>query len=474
MTTSEYTRRRFLQQAGLGVLAGLSAGSFAATGDGAEPKPNIVILVADDLGWNDVGYHGSSIRTPRIDAFVREGLELDRFYVCPICSPTRAGLITGRYPHRYGLRSSVIPPWCDFGLALDEETLPEILARAGYRRRACLGKWHLGHSRQAYHPLNRGFTYFYGHYNGAIDYFTHERENELDWHRDCQASHDSGYSTHLLEREAVRFITESPANEPFFLYVPFNAPHAPLQADAADLKAYGYDENSGPFVPGRKTQDGFGALGRGNTKRQTYSAMVTALDRAIGSILDALEEKKIADNTLVLFFSDNGGEGRSGGDNAPLRGEKHSVWEGGVRVPAAIRWPGKLQGSRKIETLMGYVDVLPTLCRIADAQRSSEKPLDGVDVFDVLGGARPGEDRIFYLGDGAVVTQEWKLVGNELYHLSTDPNEEEDAAQQHPDIAEKLKAALAEYEALESEVQVPPFGEGREGFQAPREWAICE
>ena len=467
-----------MRKGALGALAAwggpLWLNALAGAEDPGEANPNIVILLADDLGWNDVGYHGSDIRTPRIDAFVREGLELDRFYVCPICSPTRAGLMTGRYPHRFGLRDTVIPPWRDFGLATDEETLPEVLASAGYTRRACIGKWHLGHSRLAYHPLNRGFTHFYGHYNGNIDYFTHKREGELDWHRNFEPCHDEGYSTDLLAREAVRFIEESPATEPFFLYVPFNAPHAPLQAEEDDLKTYGFSEDERRILPPDPTAPGFGVEGRGNSKRQTYAAMVTAMDSAMGRILDALDAKGIAENTLVLFFSDNGGTEKSGGDNAPLRGQKSTVWEGGVRVPAAIRWPKELEGARKVEALTGYVDILPTLCRITGAQRTSEKPLDGLDVFDVLRGSRPEAGRVFYLGQGAVATQDWKLKEDELFHLASDPNETEDVAQRHQDIVNKLSTDLKAFEVLKSDVQVPPTNEGRAGFKAPKDWAIRE
>ncbi len=207
----DWNRRAFIKAAGLGFASTLLSGCRRTEMKlpQSTKKPNIVILVADDLGWNDVGYHGSEIRTPRIDSLAKEGIGLDRFYVTPVCSPTRAGLMTGRYPHRYGLRDAVIPPWRDFGLAIDEECMPQLLARAGYTRRACIGKWHLGHSKKVYHPISRGFTHFYGHYNGAIDYFTHKRDGELDWHRNFDSNYDEGYATTLLADESVRFINGS-------------------------------------------------------------------------------------------------------------------------------------------------------------------------------------------------------------------------------------------------------------------------
>lgn len=203
-------------------------------------KPNIIIIVADDLGWGDVGYHNSDIKTPNLDDLSRLGIRLSRFYVAPVCSPTRAGLLTGRYPNRFGLRETVIPPWRDFGLNPSEELLPELLAKAGYNNRAILGKWHLGHSKPEYYPLENGFTHFYGHLNGAIDYFTHKRESELDWHNDYQSSYDQGHTTDLLTKDAVKSIKQYAKQGPFFIYLAYNAPHGPLQATREDLELYGY------------------------------------------------------------------------------------------------------------------------------------------------------------------------------------------------------------------------------------------
>ncbi len=423
----------------------------------AQATPNIVLILADDLGWNDVGYHGSAIRTPRIDELAREGVELDRFYVCPICTPTRAGLMTGRYPHRFGLRDTVIPPWRDYGLSTDEACLPELLAAAGYERRACIGKWHLGHSRRVYHPLSRGFTSFYGHYNGAIDYFTHLREGELDWHRGFEASRDKGYSTTLIAEEAVRFIEASDDDAPFLLYLPFNAPHAPLQAEPAALEAY-------DIKPTR---------GRGAKKRATFSAMVSALDTAIGRVLDSLQQRGLADNTLVWFFSDNGGETQQGGSNQPLRGAKHTVWEGGVRVPAIVRWPAKIEGGHRSTELSAYIDVLPTVLAAAGPTTSAlHQPFDGVDLLPVLTGKAAAPDRTIYLGQNAVVSQEWKLKDGKLYHLTDDPREATDVAAEHPEVAAELSETLKRYESLASKESLPDYGAGREEFVAPKDWAI--
>ncbi len=436
-------------------------------------RPNLVILVADDLGWNDVGYHGSDIRTPAIDRLAKSGVQLDRFYVCPICSPTRAGLLTGRYPHRFGLRDTVIPPWRKFGLNLSEQTLPEIFAKAGYKRRACIGKWHLGHYKRAYHPIERGFTHFYGHYNGAIDYFTHLREGERDWHRDFEPSADAGYSTELLGDEAVRFIKGSPEGEPFLLYLPFNAPHGPLQAQRKYLDEYGYDEKAGTFKKKGAAKDDYGTEGQGNRKRQTFAAMVTAMDTQIGRILDTLDSEGLAENSIVLFFSDNGATLKIGGSNKPLPGAKHSVHEGGVRVPAVIRWPAGLHGSRKFDTLMGYIDVLPTLLGLAGREKpGGGKPLDGIDLSGVLRGKTKAPDRTFYLGQKAVISQQWKLIEGKLYRIDTDPTERKDVSAANPAVLSRLAKQLNAFEKLAGKVKVAPYGSGRENFRAPADWRI--
>jgi len=434
-------------------------------------KPNIVILLADDLGYGDVGYHGSDIRTPNIDGLAEQGVRLERFYSCPVCSPTRAGLMTGRWPIRYGLMRTVIPPWSAYGLPTDEQTLADMLAEAGYERRAVIGKWHLGHSATTYLPLARGFTFFYGHYNGAIDYFTHEREGEIDWHRGDETAHEEGYSTDLLAREAVRFIDESPADKPFFLYVPFNAPHSPYQAKPDDIERYPQREN----------------------RRQIYAAMVDSLDQGIGQILAALDRRGFAQRTFVLFFSDNGGV-RGVGDNGTLRGAKSTVYEGGVRVPAIVRWPaGDLAGGRIVRHPMGYIDIHPTLRRIAGAATPPPKPYDGRDVLDVMRGSTTPSSRPWFsfiaMGEPeqiALTTDSWKLVVSgpsvlepmptraaeiELFLVADEIDEQTNLADQHPEIVARLMEELKQFRALKIE-GVQPYNAGRDGFRAPKDWII--
>ena len=438
----------------------------------ADDLPNIVIIVADDLGWADVEYHGSPIATPNIDRLAAEGVRLENFHVAPLCSPTRAGLMTGRWPIRYGMGESVITPWRKWGLSLQEETLADMLSRAGYEQRAAVGKWHLGHFRKAYLPQSRGFTSFYGHYNGAFDYFTHKREGELDWHRNEKTSDDKGYSTDLIGDEAVRVIQRS-KNKPFFLYVPFNAPHDPMQAKAQDLEKYADN--------GRD--------------RQAYCAMVDCMDQAIGRILKALKDAKVEDDTFVLFFSDNGGI-TQWADNSPLRAGKGTVYEGGIRTPAIVRWPNVLQGGRVFQELTGYIDVFPTLMQVAGYSGKTANPLDGIGILDALrdGTKLPVRSWFSYIAQGkpdrmSVIRGGWKLVANngsvldfgaksqrpelELFQIARDPAELNNVADENPVVIRDLYLQLREHRELKID-GIPDFLDGRDGFKAPKDWKITQ
>lgn len=447
-------------------------------------KPNIVIILADDLGWGDVGYNGGDIKTPCIDRLAKDGVVLNYFYTAPICSPTRAGLLTGRYPNRFGLRQTVIPPWSEFGVDTTEVFLSDMLAEAGYVHRAAFGKWHLGHSKRAYLPLQRGFTRFYGHYNGAIDYFTHMREGELDWHRNEETCYDEGYATDLITKEAVESIRQyAKESSPFFIYVAYNAPHSPLQAKEDDLRLYGY-ENDKPLYGSGKQE----LAGRGNTKRQTYLAMVAAMDRGIGEILSALKEAGISEQTLVLFFSDNGAAPGYGGSSGELRGAKFTEWEGGVRAPAIVKWPAGFAGGRISNQVTGYIDVVPTIRDVLGLSTDLIKPLDGISIWPVLSGSRATIPREFYLGYGTLITENrWKLVkagsGNSrmeiqedmLFDIQMDPYEKKDLKTQFPSVyRQMLRQVTQVYDAIPSQVSVPSYETGRENFKAPKDWKVLD
>jgi len=317
---------RFHQAAILVAALTLSAVVQEAGARAAETKPNILYIVADDLGWKDVGFHGSDIKTPTLDALAAKGAKLEQFYALPMCTPTRAALITGRYPLRYGLQTAVIPQGHTYGLATDEWLLPQALKEAGYET-AIVGKWHLGHADKKFWPRQRGFDYQYGPLIGEIDYFTHKVDGKVDWYRNNEVVEEEGYSTTLLGDDAVKLIKEHDPATPLFLYLAFNAVHTPYQAPPKYLDQY------------KNIQD---------PSRQAYAASATAMDEQIGRVVAALDQKDMLDNTLIIFQSDNGGTRDplfAGAitdmskvvlppDNGPYRGGKGTLYEGGTRVVA--------------------------------------------------------------------------------------------------------------------------------------------
>lgn len=441
-----------------------------------DERPNIVHIIADDLGWNDVGFHGSEIQTPRIDQLASESVILDRFYVTPICSPTRAGALTGRYPFRFGIWGGVVSPTKRHGLPPSELTTPELLAAGGYRRRAIFGKWHLGLASMKFHPLRHGFTEFYGHYNGAIDYFSRMRFGQLDWHRNVESVHEEGYSTDLVGDESVDFIDRQDKRDPFYLLVTFNAPHSPIQAKPTDLQPYGFDPQ-GPRAPNtdariakREKFANYGVRGKGNTVRQTFAAMTSAMDRNVGRILDALDRNGLTDNTLVIFHSDNGGDPKHGGDNLPLRGEKFSTWEGGVRVVAMIRWPARLPSGTRFKSVASYVDLLPT--QLAAAGQPIPKNLDGVNLLPLLTGAQVVSDRVLLLGAKAAVSGRWKLTSGQLFDLQVDGSESANVAAEHPQQYQRLTNELNRFKQLKGPPTVSNLNKPEQW--PPREWRLPE
>jgi arylsulfatase I/J len=414
----------------------------------AAERPNVIYILADDLGRNDCGFMGGTeIMTPHIDRLVRRGVILDAFYVQPVCSPTRAALLTGRYPMRHGLQVGVVRPWAQYGLPLEEHTLAGRLHDAGYAT-AIVGKWHLGHFRPEYLPTRRGFDHQYGHYNGAIDYFTHMRDGGFDWHQDDKVNRDLGYSTQLLGEAAVRFVADNAGKKPFFLYVPFNAVHAPLQAPREFLQQY-----ADLMRP-----------------RRQYAAMVTAMDDAVGKIVEAVERAGVRQNTLIIFSSDNGGP-RPGvvTDNGKYRAGKGTLYEGGVRVAAFATWDGHIPGSSKTSEPMHIVDWYPTLVKLCGASADeSQLPLDGRDIWPTLTEGKPTPHDAILLNTtpnvGAIRMGQWKLIARkaeddadggparklagtptELFDLEADPYETTNLAEKHRDKVAQLQAKLDEF-----------------------------
>jgi arylsulfatase A-like enzyme len=428
------------------LLAGL-LGLGVSTAASAADRPNIIVIVADDLGNADLGYRGSRIRTPNIDALAAGGVRLESYYGQQLCTPARAALMTGRYPMRYGLQSFVIFPSHTYGLPTDETTLPQALKQVGYTT-AMVGKWHLGHADRKYWPQNRGFDSFYGNLVGEVDYFTKERGGLIDWQRDGQFLQETGYYTTLIGDEAVRIIERQDPSKPLFLYVASLAVHAPLQSPQAEIDAYG-----GVFE---------------DEEKRTYAAMMTGLDTQVGRIVAALEQRGMRENTLIFFTTDNGGirqvkVGGPGGahtknppaSNGVFRDGKASLYEGGVRVPAVVNWPARLKPA-VVDGPLHHVDLMPTLLALAGAQGDPSKPFDGRDVWPTLAEGKPSphEDVLVNveLHRGAIRKGPWKLVKlatlpgrTELYDLSSDPGEQINVADRHPEIVRDLEARLVAY-----------------------------
>ncbi len=434
----------------------------------AAEKPNIVFILADDLGWADCGFMGSKIKTPHLDKLAGQGAKLDAHYVQPVCSPTRAALMTGRYPMRHGLQTGVVRPWAQYGLPIDEQTLPQGLKTAGYTT-AIVGKWHLGHFAPEYLPTRRGFDRQYGHYNGALDYNTHMRDGGFDWHRDDKVNHDKGYATHLIGKEASAIVTDHDTSKPLFLYVPFNAVHTPHQAPKKYLDMY-------PDLQGN---------------RKIYAAMLTALDDAVGQIVATIDAKQMRQNTLFIFSSDNGGPapGRVT-DNGPLRAGKGTIYEGGTRVVAFATWDGHIKPGSTITEPMHVVDWYPTLLGLAGAKIEQKLPLDGKDVLPTLTQGKPSPHESILINTapngGAIRVGDWKLVVHtgatdpevpekkvkksksvELYNLNEDLSEKTNLAGMHPTKVKELQSLLDGY----AKQAVPPKNKPKpKDFVSPKVW----
>jgi len=420
------------------------------------PRPNVVFLLADDLGYADCGFNGGKqIATPELDRLAAAGTVLEAHYVQPVCSPTRAALLTGRYPMRHGLQVGVVRPRAQYGLPLAERTLAHALREVGYATAIC-GKWHLGSFDRAYWPNARGFEHAYGHLFGALDYFTHQRDGKLDWYRDGEPLAEEGYTTHLIARDAVRFIEKQSAAQPFFLYVPFNAVHTPLQVPERYLEPYA-------SLP---------------APRRKLAGMLAALDEAVGEIVAAVEKKELRARTLFVFSSDNGGY-RPGKvtDNGPLRAGKGTVYEGGVRAAAFATWDGHVPTGKRLATALHIADWYPTLLALAGATLEQPLALDGRDLWPALtrGAPSPHDEILMNTtpSGGALRAGDWKLVVQfaprtrvesvELYDLAHDVGESRDLASSQP---EKVAELRARYEKLAAQA-VPPKALEKSAENAP-------
>jgi arylsulfatase A-like enzyme len=472
------------------VLASLSFSTLAN-----EKRPNVIIFLVDDLGWADISFKGAPIDTPAIDSLFSEGVTLNRFYATPICSPTRAALMTGRDPLRLGISYSVVMPWMNNGVHPDEHFMPESFRVAGYQT-AIVGKWHLGHSQEIFHPNARGFENFYGHMHTEVGYFPpFANQGGIDFQRNGVTISDEGYETFLLADEASRWIKARDKEKPFFLYMPFIAPHTPLEAPDDLVKKYKNLEDTRELtrsvaIDRTRTLGGFLP-----SARPIYAAVVDALDQAIGQVLNTLVTEGIEEETLILFSSDNGGAAYAGGgaDNFPLRGGKGDTYEGGIRVIAAMKWKGKLDAGKSLDSIMTVMDVFPTLASASKVPMLNTKEIWGRDMWSAI---RNGKDvkldkEVYFASETpnygefhtTVFNDKWKLVQvitssllevnveNQLFDISSDPNEYNNLAEKYPKLVEMMANKIREWRALHpisgvrAQLVPPP------GWRAPKDWA---
>lgn len=421
-------------------------------------RPNIVLMLSDDMGWAEPGFNGGNPElTPNMDRLAGEGVKLTQFYAHSVCSPTRGALLTGRYAFRnwmdwrsedfgkpsYLAKLSLTLAHNERGeetrrihaLDTDERTIAEALKEVGYFT-AITGKWHCGEWLPEHLPMGQGFMHQYGHYAWGIDYNNYTiphnapaRFAVYDWHRNQQPIQEQGYTTDLIANEAVRLISEQSPDKPFFIYVPFNAVHGPIEE-----------------VP------------RYTDKYSAREAALKCLDDAIGCIVAAVDQHGNGENTLVIFANDNGGLTEE--LNKPYRGTKNTTFEGGVRVPCVMRWPGKIKPDTSNNGMMHVVDLFPTLAKLAGSSLEQPLPIDGINMSATIFEGKPSSrTEIIFEVSGSVrlptIRQgDFKLMGDMLFNIADDPSEKTDVAGQHPDIVKKLSARL-----VEAGKQRPPLGE---------------
>ena len=443
------TRREFLKR--VGATAGIAfilPGCTSMTQKKGEGKkqPNIIVIVGDDMGYADISCQGcKDIATPNIDSIARNGVRFTNGYVsCGVCSPTRAGLVTGRYQQRFGHEFNPGPPRQgsreNVGLPLTEVTIADVLKSSGYTT-GIVGKWHLGEAPH-FHPLKRGFDEFFGFLGGSHSYTDPGLGSGNPIMRGTEPVDEKEYLTDAFTREAIAFI-ERHRDKPFFLYLTYNAVHAPLQAPERYQSKF--EQISDP-------------------KRRVYAGMMTAMDEGIGSVLGKLRTLGIEEDTLLFFVSDNGGPTQgNGSNNGPLRATKATLYEGGIRVPFMVQWPRRLKGGRLYEHPVIALDILPTAAVAGGANLPKEHKLDGVNLLPFLTGEKktaPHEMLFWRTGQNHAVRKEnWKLVtmGDQtgLFDLGSDISESRDLKAEKPDVVKELEKA---FEQWNSQMVEPLWG----------------
>ncbi len=438
------TRRDFLKRLGYSMVSAGTLSVFPGcvgmgqTSRVEDRRANIIVIISDDMGYADIGCQGcKDIATPNIDSIAENGVRFTNGYVsCPVCSPTRAGLATGRYQQRFGHEYNTGPPpgglRDNVGLPLTEVTIADVLKSAGYVTGA-VGKWHLGMAPH-FHPLKRGYDEFFGFLHGGHSYIDPGVGTWNPILRGTEQVGEKDYLTDAFSREAVAFIKHH-HDEPFFLYLAYNAVHTPMQ---------------GP----RRYKDSFKHIT--DSKRRVYAGMLTAMDEGIGAVLDKLREYGIEEDTLVFFINDNGGPTpANGSDNSPLRATKGTMYEGGIRVPFMVQWPGHLKGGRVYEHPVISLDILPTTAAAAGAEPPNDRKIDGVNLLPYLMGRKKGmPHEILFWRRGqthAVRKGNFKLVeagnGSELFDLFSDVGEARNLSEERPELVKELERAYDEWDS---------------------------
>ncbi len=408
--------------------------------------PDIILILADDMGYGDWAPTGGPMRTPVMSRLCAEGVRLDRYYTYPLCTPTRTALMSGISPMRFNMAFSPLRRFEHRSLPREVQTLADHLHQLHYQT-ALIGKWHLGHMERWMWPNQRGFDHFYGFLTGAIQYYSHvSGPVGRDWQRNGVSLDEKGYSTTLFGKEASSWIAAQDKDKPLFVYLPFNAPHVPLMVPQEFMVKYKTE------VP--------------DIQRRRFCGMVDAMDAAIGEVMEAVQARNRGVEPLVIFLSDNGGSVRESGSNGPLRGNKGTTYEGAIRVPGVVWWPGHLPAGVVSPALVDVLDWVPTILSAAGAKNLSA--FDGQNMLPTLAATNaesqtePREDLFFAACISshisyAVIRWPWKCVLKirrandketiELFRLDDDPYEEHNVRRKHPELAEELAQAIRDWMA---------------------------
>jgi arylsulfatase A-like enzyme len=431
------------------AVTGLRLGAQAPA---AGARPNVVLIITDDVGYGDIGSYGApDIKTPNIDSLARDGVRLTDFYAnAALCSPTRAGLVSGRYQQRFAIESALggVAQAGEQGLPSSGRSLPQLLKTTGYAT-ALLGKWHLGYKPE-FSPNAHGYDYFFGFKSGYIDYYQHTDGNgRPDLFENDKPTEEAGYMTDLITAKTTRFIEQNAARS-FFVEVAYNAGHWPYQVPDKPSVAIGNARHLMPHDDSTST-------------RADYVAMMERADQGVGQILRTLDRLNLARNTIVIFTNDNGGEWLS--RNAPLFNRKWTLWEGGIRVPAIVRWPGRIPAGRVSSQVGITMDLSASILAVTGTTVPAEAKLEGMNIFPILEGRSPVVDRTLFWrttagnhNQKAVRSGDWKVMidGNHtlVFDVRKDAGERNDLANQRQDIARRLRPLLTAWEAdVDAEAQ---------------------